>query len=64
MPGGASVSLSEGTIRALLVMHAYRFLTIAQFAGISGVSYKHGAEVLLSLERRGAVGFIGYTSIP
>jgi hypothetical protein len=28
------------------------------------VTYKHGAEVLLSLECLEAVGFIGYTSIP
>src|SRR5689334_23436533 len=64
MPGEARVNLSDGTIRALLGMHAYRFLTIAQFAGLSGVSYKHGAEVLSALERQGAVGYIGYTSIP
>src|SRR3954471_18475452 len=64
MSGVNRLSLTEGTIRALGVMHAYRFLTIPQFARISGVSYKHGAEVLLSLERVEAVGFIGYTSIP
>src|SRR3954469_21851869 len=58
------LSLTDGTIRALAYMHTYRFLTIPQFARISGVSYKHGAEVLLSLERLAAVGFIGYTSIP
>jgi hypothetical protein len=45
-------------------MHRFNFLTIPQFARISGVSYKHGADVLLSLEHAGAIGFIGYTSIP
>jgi protein tyrosine phosphatase (PTP) superfamily phosphohydrolase (DUF442 family) len=62
--GGGRLSLTEGTIRALGLMHAYRFLTIVQFARGSGVIYKHGAEVFLSLERLEAVGFIGYTSIP
>jgi hypothetical protein len=64
MAGGGRLSLTEGTIRALCAMHSFRFLTILQFARVSGVSYKHGADVLLSLERSGAVGFIGYTSIP
>src|SRR3954465_1245899 len=64
MPGVGRLSLSEGTIRGLAYMHTYRFLTIPQFARISGVSYKHAAEVLLSLERLEAVGFIGYQSIP
>src|SRR4051812_29445245 len=64
MPGVGRLSLTEGSIRALACMHMYRFLTIPQFARISGVSYKHGAEVLLSLERLEAVGYIGYTSIP
>src|SRR5215213_4304351 len=64
MSGGSRLSLTEGTIRALQIMHTYRFLTITQFAKVSGVSYKYGAEVLLSLERLDAVGFIGYTSIP
>jgi hypothetical protein len=62
--GGARLSLTEGTIRALGFMHTYRFLAIAQFARISGVTYKHGAEVLLSLECLEAVGFIGFHSIP
>src|SRR3954451_21204323 len=64
MSGRASPNLTEGSIRALAVMHRFSFLTIPQFARISGVSYKHGADVLLSLERQGTVGFIGYTSIP
>src|SRR5690242_13293034 len=64
MSGRASPNLTEGTIRALVSMHNYQFLTIPQFAKISGVSYKHGTDVLLSLEHAGAIGFIGYTSIP
>jgi hypothetical protein len=64
MPGVGRVSLSEGSVRGLAYMHTYRFLTIPQFARISGVSYKHASEVLMSLERLEAVGFIGYQSIP
>jgi hypothetical protein len=45
-------------------MHKYRMLSIPQFARISGLSYKHAAEVLLDLERRGVIGFLGYTNIP
>src|SRR5205823_4754161 len=42
----------------------YRFLTIPQFARIGKFTVHYAGEVLRTLERRSAVGFFGYTSIP
>ena len=64
MTRGPGLTLTEGILAGLRGLHHYRFLTIPQFARVAGIRYKHAAEVLLSLERRSAVGFVGYTSIP
>jgi hypothetical protein len=61
---GKGLSLTAGTLTGLVAMHKYRILAIPQFARISGLAYKHAAEVLLDLERRGMIGYLGYTSIP
>jgi hypothetical protein len=64
MVRGKGLNLTSGMLTGLLAMHKYRILAIPQFARISGVSYKHAAEVLLDLERRGMLGYLGFTSIP
>src|SRR3954470_21081259 len=61
---GKGLSLTAGTLTGLVAMHKYRILAIPQFARISGLTYKHAAEVLLDIERRGIIGYLGYTSIP
>jgi len=58
------MSLTEAALRGLRFMHSYRMVSIPQFARISGLSYKYTAEVLLDLERRGILGYLGFTSIP
>jgi hypothetical protein len=58
------LSLTEATLRGLRFMHSYRIVAIPQFARIAGLSYKHAAEVLLDLERRGILGYLGFTNIP
>jgi Replication-relaxation len=57
-------SLSEGTLQGLAGMQTYRFLTIPQFAALAGVSVYHAGETLRALERRGAIGYFGYVSLP
>ena len=55
--------LAKETLMGLL-MHRYRFLTIAQFARVSGFSLPHSREVLRNLLARGALGYTGYFPIP
>jgi hypothetical protein len=55
---------SEGVITGLFFLFKYRFLTIAQFARISGFSAYHAAEVLRDFERWGHVGYFGNVLIP
>jgi Replication-relaxation len=64
MVRGRGLSLTAGMLTGLVAMHKYRILAIPQFARISGVSYKYAAAELLDLERRGIIGYLGYTSLP
>src|SRR4051794_32938978 len=59
-----TATLSAGTIIGLYFMQKYRFLTIAQFAKITGFSQYHSGEVLRGLERWGYIGYFGNTRIP
>src|SRR5690349_2343627 len=43
-------TLTEGTLRGLAYIQQYRFLTIAQFARIAGISTYHAGQVLQALE--------------
>jgi hypothetical protein len=56
-------TLTEGGARGLFYVQKYRFLTIAQFAAIAGVTAHHAGQVLAGLETRGMVGFFGGTVI-
>jgi hypothetical protein len=64
MVKGRGVGLTTGVLTGLFHLHKYRMLSIPQFARVSRLSYKHAAEVLLGLEQRGVLGYLGYTSIP
>src|SRR5919206_4627898 len=57
-------TLTEGTLRGLAYLQQYRFLTIAQFARIAGISTYHAGQVLQALETRQLVGYFGFTVIP
>jgi hypothetical protein len=58
------LTLTEGTLTALLCMQKYRFLSIRQFARLTGNRYDHAAETLREMENRRLLGYFGYTSIP
>src|SRR5690242_5270486 len=58
------IQLSDSTITGLSFIHKYRFLTISQFAAVTGYSLYHGGELLRGLEKSKALGFFGFTSIP
>src|SRR5215213_11642553 len=57
-------ALSAGVMSGLSYLYKYRFLTIAQFAKITGFSNYHSAEVLRDFERWGMVGFLGNIFLP
>src|SRR5689334_1886420 len=61
---GTRLYLAEEALTGLLFMHRCRFLTIAQFARISGFSLPHSREVLRNLLARGALGYTGYFPLP
>jgi hypothetical protein len=58
------LTLTEGTLTALLCMQKYRFLSIRQFSRLTGNRYDHAAETLREMENRRIIGYFGYTSIP
>ena len=63
MRGISGLSLSEKPLRGLFYIYKYRFLSISQFAHVSGLSRYHAAEILRKLERIAAVGFFGNTPV-
>jgi protein involved in plasmid replication-relaxation len=64
MTGRAGRSISRGILTGLAFMYQYRFLTIPQFARLTGYSIDHVGEVLRNFERRQLVGYFGFLSIP
>jgi hypothetical protein len=58
------LTLTDGTLNALLCMQKYRFLSIPQFARITGNRYDYTTRILRELELRRVIGYFGYTSIP
>src|SRR3954468_22213664 len=56
--------LSPGVLYGLYFMQKYRYLTIPQFARITGFSYQYTALVLRDFKRWGFVSHFGYTGIP
>src|SRR3954465_7145983 len=64
MEPGESLIVTPGAILGLYFMQRYRFLTITQFAAITGLSYRHTAELLRGFESRGHIGYFGHVRIP
>ena len=64
MPVSRGIALSEATLQGLFFIHRYRFLTIAQFARVTGLSNYHAAELLRRLEKLGALGYFGGVFLP
>ncbi len=59
----ANLALSETTLKALHFIYRYRYLTVAQVAGVTGLRPKSTSEMLLRLERQKLLGFFGNTGI-
>jgi hypothetical protein len=56
-------SLSDEAMLGLFFIHRYRFLSIEQFAKISGLSASWSSELLLDLDRQKIVGHFGNVGI-
>src|SRR4051794_2542348 len=64
MERGESLIVTPGAVLGLFFMQRYRFLTITQFAAVTGLSYKHTADLLRGFESRGHIGYFGHVRIP
>jgi hypothetical protein len=64
MPGSKGIALSEGALAGLYFIQRYRFLTIAQFAKVTGFSNYHAAELLRRLTKLNACGYFGGVFLP
>src|SRR3954467_1700912 len=58
------LTLTEGTLTALLCMQKYRFLSIRQFARLTGNRYDHAAETLREMEKRRILGYLAIRVFP
>lgn len=58
------VTLTVGSVRGLLCIHRYRFLTSSQFARITGFSLYHARDVLRTFASRDLIGHFGFTGLP
>lgn len=57
------LQLSAQTLRGLYFLNKYRFLTISQFAAVTGYSYQYAKELLRGLQKHKAVDFFGYQPV-
>src|SRR5690242_12941205 len=64
MPAAKGIALSEATLAGIFFIQRYRFLTISQFATVTGFSNYHSAELLRRLEKLGACGYFGGVFLP
>jgi hypothetical protein len=55
---------NPASVLGLLYVQRYRFLTIAQFARLSGLSRHHAEDLLHGFALRGIVGHFGHVTIP
>ena len=63
MGGIANISLSEAGLSALRFISAYRYLSIAQVATITGLRPKSVSEMLLKMERQKLLASFGNTGV-
>ena len=59
MANSVSVTLTGNTLSGLFFIQRYRFLTIKQFARVTGLYYTTAADTLRQFERAGLLGFFG-----
>src|SRR5215217_4284773 len=64
MDAGESLIVTPGAVLGLFYIQRYRFLTITQFARVTGLSYHHSADLLRGFAARGHVGHFGHVRIP
>ena len=57
------ITVTNGSLRGLLCIHRYRFLTGSRFPRISGFSLYHAREILRRFADRGLLGYFGFTGI-
>jgi hypothetical protein len=57
MAKSVSVTLTGNTLAGLFFIQRYRFLTITQFARVTGFYYSTAADTLRQFERAGILGF-------
>jgi hypothetical protein len=61
---GAALTLTPASLTGLFYVQRYRFLTIAQFAKLAGLSKHHAEDLLHSFALRGIVGHFGHVTVP
>ena len=59
MANSVSVTLTGNTLAGLFFIQRYRFLTITQFARVTGLHYSTAADTLRQFEHAGILGFFG-----
>ena len=50
-----ALTLTNANLTGLFYVNRYRFLTIAQFAKVAGLSKRHAEDLLFTYARRGIV---------
>jgi predicted ArsR family transcriptional regulator len=63
MPRGKNLTLTEAAAFGLFFIQRYRFLTIDQFARITGINRSTASGQLLFLERQGYLHHFGNTKL-
>ncbi|PLX32675.1 MAG: hypothetical protein C0605_17625 [Hyphomicrobiales bacterium] len=63
MGGAPDLALSVTTLAALNFIYKYRYLTVAQVAGVAGLKPKSASEMLLKAERQKLLSHFGNTGI-
>jgi hypothetical protein len=64
MAEGENLIVTPSAILGLFYIQRYRFLTITQFAAVTGLTYHHTADLLRGFAARGHVGHFGHVRIP
>jgi len=61
---GVALTLTPASLTGLFYVQRYRFLTIAQFARLAGLSRHHAEDLLHGFALRGIVGHFGHVTVP
>ena len=63
MPRGSDLTLTDGATLGLFYVQRYRFLTVDQFARVTGLNRSTVDDQLRVFERHGVVGYFGNTRL-